>query len=159
MRAALVATLVLSSAPAFADHDPKLGDCVVVTKNSGRPLAWWRAPEGCKMKPKIGAPKLAADRAAVLENLECLDRPDQVKVAVDFAKDQLVMWTPSFSPRQTGVDAFDDGKTLTIVKLFGNVCPKDAPAKAGPVASRAFWLPKGPRTITEVSCNKVWNCR
>ncbi|MBA2544341.1 MAG: hypothetical protein H0V17_32160 [Deltaproteobacteria bacterium] len=147
--------ILLASSTAFAD--PKPGPCPEVTKNLGRILGWFKSPEGCKMKPGDQKYKLLKTRGELMTHLRCLD-PKDVK-GPDFAKDQLVMWTPIFAKRQNGVDAFDDGKTLTMVKMFGNTCPKDPPIVPGkPVATRAFYLGAGARTIKEVTCTKEWRC-
>ncbi len=155
MRKLLVLCVALISSTASAD--PKLADCSVATKNAGHPLGWYRSPEGCKMKAGDAKFKLLKKRGDLMNQLQCLD-PKDVK-GPDFAKNQLVMWTPIFAKGQNGVDAFDDGKTLTMVKMFGKMCPKDPPIVPGkPVPTRAYQLGAGPRTIVEVSCTKVWRC-
>jgi hypothetical protein len=156
MRTLLILCGVLTSSVAIAE--PKLADCQIATRNLGRPLAWFRAPSGCKLKPgNDPKPRFLTKQSDVVNNLRCVD-PGDAKIGMNFAKDQLAIFTPSFVKGQTGVDMYDDGKTLTVVRLFGNTCPKDPPPTVGPVATRAFYLGAGPRKLAEISCSKVWRC-
>jgi hypothetical protein len=118
-----------------------------------KPLAIWKAPEGCEKKGGSGTVTVKSDEE-LKAHFDCKGAP----TGIDFAKQSLVVAYRTLSPAGAGTDVLDDGQKVTIVNKFRSPCPKDPQPMPAPY-TLSFLVPAGgPRTFGETTCNVVWKC-
>ena len=152
--ASVIATvLVLASSLGRADTPKPIDQCGAAALNLGAasPVATWKPPAGCRAKSNS---IVLHTQAALDAQFDC---PKGTVVAVDLANYALLQLTQNMQPAAIGIDAFDDGKSLTLVTRFRNRCPKDA---STPQRLMTVWflLPSTHRLLDRASCIVEMKC-
>jgi hypothetical protein len=118
-----------------------------------KPLAIWKAPEGCERKGGSGMVTIKNEEE-LRAHFDCKGAP----TGIDFARQSLVVAYRTMSPAAAGNDVLDDGQKVTIVNKFRSPCPSDPQPMPVPY-TLSFLVPaSAPRTFGETSCNVVWKC-
>lgn len=124
------------------------------------PLRAFVPPQGCRLGEggTLGAPLVVADAAAYGSSLQC-DTAIAAPLALDFAREQLLVVTFSMSPAYAGLEALDDGTTITFVQRDRSPCPND-PLPMPMNATAAFVIAKdATRSYTQGSCSLAAQCK
>lgn len=156
-RPAAIVALVLAlsqaacAAAAAADDAPcsarglKLGDAKRLTAVAGQ----------CTPRHPGDAPLVIRDKAALAEKLDCPAGPPPV----DFDRQALIVVSRVLSPATVGIDAFDDGKVVTLVTRARRPCPDDPRPMPTPATYLFVIAAPAARTFAEASCTATSRCR
>jgi hypothetical protein len=119
MRSLLLA-LAAGCSSATAAPDPCSAGALGISKAT--PLVAWTPPAGCTVvhAPARTIVHAQADLAALFRCVNGATPPQ-----LDFTHNSLVVMTWDMSPAATGLDALDDGTTVTFVAKQRTPCPKD----------------------------------
>lgn len=105
---------------------PKPDPCAVAGATK---LAAWKVPDGCAVKD-AGEPTWIRTDADLAAHLVCgADVPEQ-----DLPAPPLLAVERTLSPATVGIDAYDDGKTITWVSRQRNPCPGEPPPMPVPAS-------------------------
>lgn len=124
------------------------------------PLRAFVPPQGCRLGEggTLGAPLVIADAAAYGSSLQC-DTAIAAPLALDFAREQLLVVTFSMSPAYAGLEALDDGSTVTFVQRDRSPCPDD-PLPMPMNATVAYVIAKdATRSYAQSSCPLPAQCK
>jgi hypothetical protein len=93
---------------------------------SATPLRPFVPPQGCRLGNggTLAAPLVVADAATYASVLQC-DTAVAAPLALDFGREQLLVVSFSMSPAYAGLEALDDGSTITFVQRDRSPCPSD----------------------------------
>jgi hypothetical protein len=142
-----------------ADTAPKAVDrCspAALKLPNATPLNAWKPPDGCEATGEPGK-RVLRTQADVDANLTCAKGKTH---GVDLAKKSLVKVTWNMSPAAVGLDALDDGKTITLVTRSRNPCPDD-PHPMPITLTEWFVMPAGgaDRAFAAASCTIDSKCK
>lgn len=124
------------------------------------PLRPFVPPQGCRLGEggTLGAPLVIADAAAYGSSLQC-DTAIAAPLALDFAREQLLVVTFSMSPAYAGLEALDDGSAITFVQRDRSPCPDD-PLPMPMNATVAYVIAKdATRSYAQSSCTLPAQCK
>ncbi len=118
-------------------------------------LPAWPVPQGCSVKASSEPTWIRTD-ADLAAYLPCGPEVPEF----DFPAPPLVAVQRTLSPATVGIDAYDDGTTITWVSRQRNPCPGEYPPMPVPVsyvfvASGAT----GDRAYAESTCTVAFKCR
>jgi hypothetical protein len=126
----------------------KLGDA--------SPLVEWKPPPGCTSKTHTSVVFRA--KAALDAQFDCTKG---TALAVDLTKYVLIQISQTMQPAAIGLDAFEDGKVLTLVTRFRTPCPKDRYTMSRSMTAW-FLMPRvpswGDRRLDRASCTIELKC-
>jgi hypothetical protein len=77
---------------------------------------------------------------------------------IDFTKSSLAIVRTTLSPATVGIDALDDGKTVTIVSRQRASCKGDPQPMPMPV-TRLFLVDAGERAFADTTCTIESSCK
>jgi hypothetical protein len=121
---------------------------------AAKPLAHWKAPDGCKVQQASGT-RLIATEADARAVVECAAG---VSLGIDFGKQRLLISDRSLSPATVGFDAVDDGKRITFVGKQRPNCPGDPQPMPMAVSVTFLVEDAGDRTFAEAACTLERKC-
>lgn len=117
-----------------------------------KPLARWAPPAGCTWK--VDSTQFLRTPEELTTSLECTGAAP----GVDLTQQTLVVTSRTLSPAEVGVDAVDDGKTLTFVTRQRPPCEGDPHPMPVPM-TLSFSLPAGAkREVKESTCMLPKSC-
>jgi hypothetical protein len=139
------------STPKASGPDPcsaaamKLGSATKLTPH--------QLPDACTANVPEGDARIVTSIEAAGETFACPGA-----VVLDFATTGLAVTRRTLSPATVGVDAYDDGKTVTWVTRFRSPCPNDPHPMPVP-ATLLYLLPNpGERAFAEANCTVETKC-
>lgn len=151
---ALVASAACAPARAAGDDGPCSARALKL--GAAKPVAALPIPTGCTVRGAGDEPVLVRTRAALDQHLAC---PAGAAPAIDFERQALVVVSRMLSPATVGIDAFDDGKVVTLVTRSRRPCPDDPRPMPTP-ASYLYVVGAQPtRGFAEAQCTTDSRCR
>lgn len=127
---------------------------------SATPLRPFVPPQGCRLGEggTLAAPLVIADAAAYGSFLQC-DTAIAAPLALDFAREQLLVVSFSMSPAYAGLEALDDGSAVTFVQRDRSPCPDD-PLPMPMNTTVAYVIAKdATRSYAQGSCTLPAQCK
>jgi hypothetical protein len=121
---------------------------------TAKPLAAWKIPDNCTPK-SISDKRILKTQKDLDEQFDCTKG---AKVGVDSANQSIVAVSWNQSPAAIALDAWDDGKTITLVTRFRQNCPKD-PRPMPMQTARWYAAPaNADRAFAEATCTVPTKC-
>lgn len=120
-----------------------------------KPVALWKAPEGCT--PRLGGsgPVVVHNEAELGAYYTC---PAGAPMGVDFKTHALVLSSRMLSPAGVGTTIVDDGAKVTFISRQRKNCPND-PRPMPMSVVHAFLLPAGAaRSFGDATCTIESTC-
>ena len=150
MRAALV--LVVAACDRAAPPDPCSPSALGL--KTARQLREWSPPTACSVKITDSETHIVRAAADVATVFAC----PAATLGIDFTTNALVV-TPRFlSEAMAGMQAYDDGKTITLVNRYLETCA-NGKHNLNESFTYVFVIPNGARAIAEMSCTQPQDCR
>ena len=112
----------------------------------------WKLPASCAVQGT--GTVVIKTQAEATKRFDC----GGAKLGVDFAKSSIVVTSRSLSPATVGVDAFDDGKTITFVDRFRPPCSRDPHPMPSPPLTFVYLVTPGNRAFADASCTVESKC-
>ena len=109
-------------------------------------LTPWKPPVGCGTRKVIGNVLIKTDAQAA----KTFDCPG-TKLGIDFSNTGILVSSRTLSPATVGIDALDDGKTVTLVNRFRRPCAKESRPVPVPMTFM-FLITRGDRRFSDASC-------
>jgi hypothetical protein len=120
---------------------------------TAKPVVVWQPPQGCTARQSEG-PRLVKTDADAATSFDC----KKTKLGVELAKTSLLVVSRTLSPATVGIDALDDGTTVTFVNRFRNPCPDDPRPMPVPMTKVFLLDDAGDRVFADASCTVETKC-